>query len=683
MRKLFHVFKMLVAMSAIAPINGAHAAQSNGFVTYVIHGESDGITENVPVTFGAIFAKGDVPPGSSVAATDGEGHRLPLQVDAKAKHFDGSLRHAVLTVIVPRLPNGGDISISLSRAPKSETAPLPLTALPANFDTVLTLKMKDGRQLRASARDLLKSSKPDLWLAGSQVTEWWVSGPLRDAGGNADPYLSVRFGIRSYGAGKPLRVEADVENTWAWVHKPRTEFYDATISANGKTVAQYPDLAQMSYTRWREVFWWDKAVTAYVEQNLAYMKKTRIVPNYVEDSKSAMREVENSYQYFQKSNRNPLKTGIVTEYMPMTGGRSDIAILPDWTATYLLIMDKRSYEMTLKSGDLAGSFSSHLRNTKTDRPVTAVEYPNLSTHSNFIGRPGQLEIPDFGGYKSTIEPQRAHEPSLAFIPYVVTGDRYYLEELEFWTQWNVWGTAPEYRGGAQALYSWDEVRGQAWSMRTLAQAAYIAPEADPQKAVLLHELKSNIDNYNKMFTNNPQANKLHAAVQEQSGPSKFAPWMDDYLTGVMGYIVNLGFDFARPFAVWKAEFPVQRMINKDFCWVVAAPYQVVVPELSSQQIWKETFQATFNYAVQAGNAHIVLDPASPECGSDQMTFKLGLKPGEMTGGQLGGYQENLKVALAAAVDLDAPGSAEAWDKFMKHISSSGFYPSWDIAPWPK
>ena len=45
--------------------------------------------------------------------------------------------------------------------------------------------------------------------------------------------------------------------------------------------------------------------------------------------------------------------------------------------------------------------------------------------------------------------------------------------------------------------------------------------------------------------------------------------MDDYLTSVLGYIVGLGYDFAKPFAMWKADYPVQRMVNPAYFWIMA------------------------------------------------------------------------------------------------------------------
>jgi hypothetical protein len=59
----------------------------------------------------------------------------------------------------------------------------------------------------------------------------------------------------------------------------------------------------------------------------------------------------------------------------------------------------------------------------------------------------------------------------------------------------------------------DQVRGQAWTLRTLAEAAYITPDNDPQKANFTAMVNNNIDWYERTYTNNASANKLGALDQ--------------------------------------------------------------------------------------------------------------------------------------------------------------------------
>ena len=671
---------------------GLHSqSRSSTIVVYPVKNEADSIEENVPATFGAVFAKGDIPEGFTPAASDASGHSIPLKVDVKARNADGSLRHAVLTAIFPHLAKGATDEVALHLESKQENAPTERCELPANLDASVVLS-SNGQTLTTSLRKLVDHQRPDMWLSGALVCEAWFVGPLNDSTGKPDPHLTARFGLRSYGANRPVRIEIDIENTTTWVPSPHTAFYDAEIDVGGRSVWSKAGMSQPAHTRWRKVFWWNGVADVYVTQDLAYLKKARVIPNYDVGAKLSESELSARYRKFEESPRDPLETGIVTRPMPMTGGRPDLGILPEWAVDYLLSMDKDAYEMTIVSGDLSGSYASHYRNEKTGRPAKSEEFPNISTHSNYVGRPGNLPLPDSGGYKTNVIPQSAHEPSLAFVPYLVTGERYYLEELEFWSQWNSWGTAPKNHGFGSNLVTWDEIRGIGWSLRTLAQAAYIVPDSDPMKSVLQRELKANFDELDRTYTNNASASVLHIMMRNPPpevipNPApvhlyEYSPWMDDYLTASVGYAVGLGFEYARPFARWKAEFPVQRMINPQWCWIVATPYRVIAqnPDGSLATSWADAYKYTFLHAVKNGS-----DPGTTACDTPEMAEALGLhQQGEMLGNarSSGGYPANMQGALAAAVDLGVAGAPEAWAKFANRpVQPPHIDPQWAILPW--
>ena len=77
----------------------------------------------------------------------------------------------------------------------------------------------------------------------------------------------------------------------------------------------------------------------------------------------------------------------------------------------------------------------------------------------------------------------AHQPSFAFVPYLVTGDHYYLEELQFWTLFNLFASNSGYRElWPRVWVKSDQVRGQAWSLRTLGEVVlHQARDGDPLK----------------------------------------------------------------------------------------------------------------------------------------------------------------------------------------------------------
>jgi hypothetical protein len=88
-------------------------------------------------------------------------------------------------------------------------------------------------------------------------------------------------------------------------------------------------------------------------------------------------------------------------------------------------------------------------------------------------------------------PDIAHQPSLVFIPYLVTGDRFYNDEMMFWANFCL--TASYAHDGALALVKSNEQRGMAWAMRNLADAAAFAPDNDPVKYYMGEKLLNNLN----------------------------------------------------------------------------------------------------------------------------------------------------------------------------------------------
>ena len=60
---------------------------------------------NVPITFGQPFREGDIPAGYGVTLLNGTSN-VPTQFDIKATHKDGSVRHGIISAILPFLAAG-------------------------------------------------------------------------------------------------------------------------------------------------------------------------------------------------------------------------------------------------------------------------------------------------------------------------------------------------------------------------------------------------------------------------------------------------------------------------------------------------------------------------------------------------------------------------------------------------
>ncbi len=74
-----------------------------------------------------------------------------------------------------------------------------------------------------------------------------------------------------------------------------------------------------------------------------------------------------------------------------------------------------------------------------------------------------------------LTPDNDHQPSLAYIPYLLTGRRYYADETAFWGNYVLLETNGQSRGAEGYLFA-NETRGIAWGLRNITDAAAYLPE---------------------------------------------------------------------------------------------------------------------------------------------------------------------------------------------------------------
>lgn len=624
---------------------------------------------SVPVTFGQVFAVGHVKPTDVLVGRLEDNSLVALQMDVKARHADGSVRHAIFSAVIPTIAANATLTMSLAKnaTVTSVAAPVPADLLAAGF-TASTSATIAGVKYTASADQLLKSGAKATWLAGSVANEWHVSAPLTTAAGVAHPHLTARFAVRYYSAIKKARVDVTIENNWAYEAGPQNFKYNAEILVGGKQVYAKSDLDHLIHSRWRKIFWWGGAAPDINPMlNTKYLIASRAVPNY-DQSVVIAPSLLSAYGAAFSTAQEPMTLGLATAYMPTTGAHEDIGLLPGWTSAYVLSMDKRARDATLGTADLAGSWSSHYRDKVTDRPVSLSNYPYMT----ISGRPTDTfnpmakrweSFPECGGAcSSPYTLDVAHQPSLAYVPYLVTGDYYYLEELQFWAMYNVFSSNPGYREYSKGLLISEQVRGQAWALRTLADAAYITPDADVLKADFTNILNNNLDWYNANYSNNASANTLNVIVNGYAigytNNTGIAPWQDDFFTSAVGHTAELGFDKANALLAWKSKFPIGRMTAPGVCWIDAAVYILTVRDAESSPLYTTLAQA---YTANRGASFMSLP-----CAGSAMATALGLQIGDMGNISSGymGYPSNLQPALAYAVDSGTANGKSAWSLFM-------------------
>lgn len=647
---------------------------------------------NVPVTFGQVFEAGALRPADGLVGQLDDGTKVPLQVDVKATNTDGSMRHAIISAILPSL---GPSQVRTMKIIKTDAAaavpPLATSDMMRYGFSASVHATINGVRYDAFADDLLKKAAHKTWLAGAVVNEWQVAAPLKAADGTVHPHLSARFAIRWYQGVQKARVDVTVENDWAYEPNPQNFTYDARVLVGAKEVYAKTGMTHYHHARWRKTFWWNGAAPEVnVKHNIAYLMASRAVPNYDPSIVVPEATLADMKTKWTGTITEPMGIGVATPYMPQTGGRGDIGLLPSWTSTWLLSMDKRARDTTLGTADGAGSWSSHYRDRNTDQPVSLMDYPYMTV----AGRPTDTYNPTTkkqeafptctaltADCKSPYTHDPDHQPNLAYLPYMLTGDYFYLEELEFWAMWDAFYTNPGYRQTVKGLFYSEQVRGQAWSMRTLAEAAYITPDNDRLKAHFTAIINNNLDWYNATYSDNAAANKLGVLVNGYSlvynNSTGIAPWQDDFFTSAIGHANELGFTKAQPLLAWKTKFAADRMTAPGTCWIDGAIYALTVRTSSTAP-----FFSTMGEAYAASHTSVF---SALACGSSAMATSLGLKVGEMTGysSSNAGYPSNMQPALAYAADaLGASGKA-AWTVFMNRSVKPNYNTSPQFAIVPR
>ena len=645
---------------------------------------SGGPAQKVPVTFGQVFKKGDLRQGVLVSAPG-----AAVQADVKRKYDDGSVRFAVISLVLPELD--GEATVALRDGVRPQLASeLPVQAaelLKTDFDAVVKLKFPDGTERSASARALLKAVGPEAktWLAGPVVTEWLLAGTLLCKDGTPDPDLRVQFHVRAYARCKAVRVSVVVENcldTWAG-----NIGYDVAVLLGrpGRVVYEKKNVDHRRLSRWRKDFWWPAAPPqADVIHDLASLSASGALPNYDRSLVIPEKTLAASAAQWSKSGETDIMgSGSLCKYMPTTGGRSEIGPYPNWTVEYLLSMDPRAKAIVLGNGDLGGSWPIHVRSGKTGRILTLRERPKFwlngyraEDKERPLWQPDRKPPPpqrtaDGKEHPYYLSPDVAHMGSLAYVPYLVSGDFYDLEEAYFWANYALLAQWPVPRQDARGIMS-DQIRGDAWGLRNMADAASIAPDGDPEGPYFDARIHNNMAEMTAKMYGPPEYNKLgfwgirtvaDARIGDAANPRWMitAPWEHDYLIWSLHHLTELGYaDAAKP-----RDFELRWQVGafthpREFPPLLAAPYRMVVGELGPDQ--KVVFYENWR---KLGEENAKLTPI-PKTGKTRLA-----------------YDYSAYLALVCGVDA---GFSKAADAVKVLLDTSGGFqgmlaePAWRIVP---
>lgn len=707
------VGKFNFACAVCALLLGSVEASAGTVVTDTLFNQITAAQANVPVTFGQVFKDGDVPQGATLTATL-NGQPVTLQVDPKATNPDGSLRHAVLTVMVPSLAGGAKLPLTLATGATLPAGPaITLSQLLATGYNATASFNIGGKTYAVNARGLLQAAanagtcvawgtQCNVWLSGPLASEWVVNSPATASDGTTAPNLQVYFAVRAYSNGVPgtvgmVRTDIVVENSNAYAPQGQPQ-YTATLTSGSASYTS-PALTQYSYTRWHHDLWWNNAQPQiYLQQDTQYIQDSMAVSRYMPLTP------DESFLASLRQTCAPLDHCDQTQTMGNTGAQAAIGPLPRWTSVYIIDPDVRAYNWMLANTDALGAYSIHYRDQATGFPVSIQKHPDVTiadwSWASISGNPQEKAdlLPPNKGLQNPNVWENAHQPAESYVPYMVTGSWYYMSELAFGASHNEIWPNEAYRGYSKGLIdaAQGQVRGKAWVLREMADAAWLLPDNYPLKTEFNADVENSLADWNAKYTNNPNANPLHVMnqgpVYDMHGGTNngIAPWQHNFLTWSVGHAAELGFAGAAEFRDWLAKFEIGLMTDwqanptQGYCWLEASAYSLQVKDASGN--WLPSYTAAYDatFPTLAGLA----------CNSPAMIAAMGTmqgqawQAGEMYGyaDSATGYPANLQIGLAAAANSGLPNAQAAWATFdSRSVKPSGSdaynnYPNFALLP---
>jgi len=548
-------------------------------------------------TFGLALPQGAARTGVKVGA-------LPTQTDVKVRWPDGSIRFAVVTANIARagaLPIAtGDASPS--GAPPSANTPVAVTYTIAGRPYVATLP----------------GAMTDAWLTGPLVSE---RRAIVAPGGH--PFLRVIFDVRAY-AGGGQRIDITTENTLDVAAADQLT-YDVAVAIAGKPVFHQANVVHKYLTRWRRVFTTGALEESIVTPNLTAFAVAKALPAYLPTLVQPKRVLTGTG--VSGSGFGILAFGDLTVPMNAHSGRPELAPYPDWTAQFLVggRADQRAY--VLRHGELAGSWGVHIKEPDAQSFVTIDRHPYYWLDRRWVDN-----RPTFDGPKNLMkgaaEPgDIAHQPSLAFVPYLVTGDRFFADEMAYWANFCLIGSfaSDDNRKGAQGLLIGNEVRGIGWGLRNVGDAAAYLPDASPMKAYLASKVWNNLtslDKYAATYQSGP-VQTLFPNRRPEDGMPQYQPymwislWEQTYLAWAVDRVMQHGpvasFNFANAGATIRNRIArLQLALFTDAQWPKDRDRQV--PYLLAAGKWSPDHKLTYFQTLGevASATFSVPKPASPD-----------------------------------------------------------------------
>lgn len=559
-----------IGQTVHAPIPPRPSTDSE-IVGFILQNPTGSTINSRFVTFAHAFGKGQltIPSGSAVlTATSPSSASIGVQVDVKATFDDNSVKHAILTLRYPTLTGGQSIGYMLTTTTYPAGTDVSLSTFPANTVTVqLAISAPTSGTQNFDVSTLLSSA-----LVANQAS-YWMQGPFAtQARVLADVSSSMRMGfdVTLYSDGS-YWVDVLYLNDIAMSPNGDLFTYNTVISRAGTPVYTFNSLDHYQYQTWHHDVYSAGAPEVNIQFDVLALIQAAAVHPYNLTMGVYQSVVTEYTNYLSDAGfGDPLSANGVLKAMPTTGGRQDIGPFPRPTASWLVSQDYNVFKYVMAWGDAAGAVPWNFFDKGHQRWLNTEDYPNIWYDTRCVSYsvcPTQ-QPSDNTGWQA----EQSHMPSLSYVPYLVTGRRYYMDRMEATAAWSVgvyWDAARRNYGDVDLglLFPSNQLRGGAWGMRELVLAHYITYDESPMKPYFGKIVKNNwsflVNESTGWQQKQQQTYGYVMATDYGSGIYIMPPWQMDYFLSTVSISARQGDALAQSIMAWCKNWFVNRFLSAD------------------------------------------------------------------------------------------------------------------------
>ena len=681
------------------------------------------------------------------------------------------------TFIVQTTATGAAASLGYATAPASGTDISAMLGWTSPGKLVANLAGSVGT---ASARAMLSAGNCTPWTSGP-VAQTMICADDSSAAaydiGDGDGFkpLRPRFYATFWPATNQVFVRAAGESGLTTELEDLAYNLKITGGSASPTVEYTADLTgdqatnpklDWGLSRWSQTFWLGGTPQPEVniDNNLAYLESTRFIPNFDPAITVPASAIATEYSEWTHPAHDlydgSWDGGLWQDGMNSPGARQEIGPYPTWDVLSLYTGDWRMRQMSLGMANLAGAFPANLRETDPSKRlgradatglapetglghvVSITDRQTLTTYTEGLLAYSYTKPADAVRIVGPLDLNQpwefgtAHEPQPYFVPYLLTGDPYWLDGMYMWAGYSAAAginspTSAQGRGpdGTYGAIN-GELRGSAWVGRNRAEVAFIAPDGAPEKAYFTYLMNDALARWEGVFalagtpydgtaeklwgastgdpwTTNagPVAGKAPTMHNWESngdpGPnaaknatilenvdsgayisgavgSMTSPWMQWYVQYALGREAELGFA-AKPLQLYSGVYPISLVNSSGHPWGINI-YQMPVEQAQGGFLatWPAVFATmTAQYFSPTGVliAPVTGKPSGRANGPAAFAADLGVE----------GYPLYLLGGMAMLDDAAAPGAAQALAWLQSNVAAPAAAglataPKWAIVP---